>query len=540
MAKRETRETARLAEQAKLDSRRSPSERNALGQFATPSALALEMAEYARLLWAGRKDRIRFLDPAIGTGAFYSALLRAVPSSLISSAEGVEIDTDFAKTASAVWKGTRLRITQGDFTKLAAPTPPRRANLILTNPPYVRHHHLAVEEKIRLQAAVAKRYGYVASGLSGLYVYFLLLAHDWLEDGGIGIWLIPPEFMDVNYGSVVRRYLTERVTLLHIHRFDPKAVQFNDALVTSSIVVFEKTLPPTNHSVRFSYGGSLLAPAEERFIRLADIRGGQRWNGMSLLQIGHARQEQVTTLSDLFSIKRGIATGFNEFFILPRRAAQERGLPEEFLKPILPSPRLIRDPVIEADEDGYPLLDDQRVLIDCTIPEAQVQRRYPRLWEYLREGEARDIRERYLVGQRDPWYSQEQRPPAPFLCTYMGRGANGGKPFRFFWNRSRATAPNVYLMLYPRDEFRNFLEKNPAQEEAVLQFLQGVELRDLLKHGRVYGGGLHKLEPKELGRIPAQELLDRIGFNDRGAVQGQLALGELVHEGSPRQSPLAF
>lgn len=533
MGKWETQERIRLAKQAELDSRKSPSERNTLGQFATPPALALEMAEYVKALWTGRKDKIRFLDPAIGTGALYSALLRAVPRSSISSAEGVEIDPDFAQAGEAVWEGTGLKITRGDFTRL--PTPGRRKpNLILTNPPYVRHHHLLAQEKVRLQGAVAKRHRYMPSGLSGLYVYFLLLAHDWLDDGGIGIWLIPSEFMDVNYGSVVRRYLTERVTLLHIHRFNPQAVQFSDALVTSSVVVFEKSPPSPKHNVRYSYGGSPLAPTEERLISLGDIRGGQRWNGMSLMQIGHARQERVTTLADLFSIKRGIATGSNEFFILPRGTARERGLPPEFLKPVLPSPRLIRDPVIEADEDGYPLLGEQLVLLDCGIPEDQVKRRYPRLWEYLQQGEAQGIRERYLIGQRDPWYSQEQRPPAPFLCTYMGRGANGGKPFRFFWNRSRATAPNVYLMLYPCDEFRTVLEKNPALEEVVFQFLHGVDLADLVKHGRVYGGGLHKLEPKELGRIPAQGLLDRIGFRGRGAAQGQLALDELVHETSPR------
>ncbi|MGH2398130.1 MAG: Eco57I restriction-modification methylase domain-containing protein, partial [bacterium] len=328
--------------------------------------------------------------------------------------------------------------------------------------------------------------------------------------------------------------LTERVAMLHVHRYDPKTVQFSDALVTSAVVVLEKTPPSAKHNVRFSYGGSLLAPAEERLIRLGDIRGGQRWNGMSLLKVGHARPEHVTTLSDLFSIKRGIATGFNDFFIVTRKTAKERELPVEFLKPILPSPRLIRDSIIEADDDGYPLLDEQLVLIDCSIPEDQVKRRYPRLWEYLQQGKAQGIRERYLVGQREPWYSQEQRPPAPFLCTYMGRGANGGKPFRFFWNRSRATAHNVYLMLYPRGEFRTFLEEHAALEEVVSRFLQGIDFKDLVKHGRVYGGGLHKLEPKELGRVPAQQLLDRTGFRGRGAVQGQLALGELVHEGSPR------
>src|SRR5207302_6159457 len=82
------------------------------------------------------------------------------------------------------------------------------------------------------------------SGLAGLYCYFLLLADAWLADGGFGIWLIPSEFMDVNYGQAVKRYLTEDVKLVHIHRFCPADVQFSDALVSSAVVVFEKTLRP--------------------------------------------------------------------------------------------------------------------------------------------------------------------------------------------------------------------------------------------------------------------------------------------------------
>ena len=79
------------------------------------------------------------------------------------------------------------------------------------------------------------------SGLAGLYCYFLLLCHDWMEERGLAVWLIPSEFMDVNYGAALRRYLTERVTLLHIHRFCPTDVQFTDALVSSAVVVFRKS-----------------------------------------------------------------------------------------------------------------------------------------------------------------------------------------------------------------------------------------------------------------------------------------------------------
>ena len=102
--------------------------------------------------------------------------------------------------------------------------------------------------------------------MSGLYCYFLLIAHDWLADDGLAVWLIPSEFMDVNYGEAVKRYLTERVCLLQIHRFCPSDVQFDDALVSSAIVVFEKRKPKPDHKAVFSFGGTLAEPAKSESV----------------------------------------------------------------------------------------------------------------------------------------------------------------------------------------------------------------------------------------------------------------------------------
>ena len=96
---------------------------------------------------------------------------------------------------------------RGDFTCVVANGAELSSpNLILANPPYVRHHHLTREDKERLQLLVYRMTGIKVNGLAGLYVYFLLLATAWMEDGGFAAWLIPSEFMDVNYGAALKRF----------------------------------------------------------------------------------------------------------------------------------------------------------------------------------------------------------------------------------------------------------------------------------------------------------------------------------------------
>ena len=82
------------------------------------------------------------------------------------------------------------------------------------------------------------------------------------------------------------------------------------------------------------------------------------------------------------------------------------------------------------------------------------------------------------------------------------RQGTAGNPFRFFWNQSRAVAPNVYLMLYPRGPLASELAGSPERGAEVLAMLRRLGADRLIAGGRVYGGGLHKLEPRELARLP--------------------------------------
>ena len=496
-------EGRRREQQIRLDSLKTAAERNKWGQFATPPELALSLARYARDLFG--EEKIRFLDPAIGTGSFYSAITRAFPKQNVVTATGVELDPLFADAAEELWGENGLRVVRGDFTRQR---PDRSFNLVIANPPYVRHHHLSSFQKSSLRAALAQSLHMQISGLAGLYCYFLLLCHGWMEEHGLAIWLIPSEFMDVNYGSALRQYLTEEVTLLHIHRFCPTDVQFMDALVSSAVVVFRKSSPAPGHSARFSFAGPIGSPQTESHIPLELLRHSRKWT-----QFPARKEIEIATeltLGDIFEIKRGLATGSNSFFILTLPQADEWQIPRKFLKPILPGPRYVITDVIDAHSDGVPTVSPQLFLLDCNEPEERIETSWPNFYEYLQKGRKQGIATSYLASHRVPWYSQELRPPAPFLCTYMGRSRNGKHPFRFIWNRSQATAHNVYLMLYPRGPLRTALKDHPELEEKVFQALQGIAPSQLISEGRIYGGGLHKVEPKELAQIPATAVLNTI------------------------------
>jgi len=514
-------ENERLALQARLDSAKTQPDRNRMGQFATPPVLASEIVAYAKSLIPG-SECMRFLDPAFGTGSFYSALLRAFGTRPVAAAEGFEIDPHYARPSTELWRGTPLNLHTRDFTRAEPPSAEAdKFNLVVCNPPYVRHHHIPTQEKARLKQLTERACGERIAGLAGLYCYFLGLAHAWLAENGIAVWLIPSEFMDVNYGKPVKHYLLDRVTLLRIHRFQSEDVQFEDALVSSAVVCFTKARAPVTHAAQFTFGGTLLKPRISRDVPIGALEPEDKWTHFPAT-VERAANNGVK-LGDFFSIKRGLATGANGFFILTREQIDKHGLSMKYFRPILPSPRYVQGDEIRANTSGNPCLEPQLFLLDCRLPEREVKARHPELWAYLQAGK-QALAGRYLCSHRAPWYTQEDRPPAQFLCTYMGRSdANGGRPFRFIMNHSRAVAANVYLMLYPKPPLAQALRQRPELARQVWRTLNEICPKSVASEGRVYGGGLHKLEPKELANVSAEPLA-RLLSREAVALSPQLEL----------------
>ena len=518
-------EEERVRLQAELDARKTQLERNAMGQFATPGRLALEMLRSARDLTRGSNGGLTFMDPAFGTGSFYSALLHVFRDQSVTAAYGYEIDPHYGLPASKLWEPTGLRLELADFTTgRPGGNGQERVDLLVCNPPYVRHHHIERSMKLRLGREAARQLGIRVSGLAGLYVYFMLLSHGWLRPDGLSIWLIPSEFMDVNYGSALKEYLLNHVDLIRIHRFDSNEVQFEDALVSSAVVWFRNRRPTAGSCPEFTLGGSLSEPRERRRLARGELRREPKWTRFPGADA--ANEVNGVTLRDFFAIKRGIATGANHFFIMDQRQASALSIPPRFLRPVLPSPRYVKGDVVATGRHGAPKVERPLLVLDCHLPLDILERTEPKTANYIRRGASEGVNQGYLASRRNPWYSLETRDPAPFLCTYMGRSSDGRAPFRVILNQSQAIATNVYLMLYPRTPLRRAMTAEPDQR-AVLASLHRIVEAEWETNRRVYGGGLYKIEPRELGRLAADALVDALpGLGSAVSRQTQLEFHE--------------
>ncbi|WP_141201874.1 Eco57I restriction-modification methylase domain-containing protein [Marinobacter sp. UBA4489] len=469
---------------------------NQSGLYITPPELATDITRCALDLMGAGRNSVFFGDPAVGNGVFFSILQHLLDDSSIKSAIGVELNNQIAQSTRSKWSRYGLEVNSGDY--LHFDSKPDR-NLILGNPPYVRFQHIDKAYGQLLREKATKASGLKISGLSGLYVYFILASHSWMREGAIGAWLIPTEFMDTNYGFALRQYLTTSVRLKKIHIYDDALPQFENAKVSSCVVFLEKNGAREDDYVTFSHGGSIDDPQQSRSFSIGFLRSKRRWTFEMLF--GEPVDSYGPTLGELFEIKRGIATGANEFFILKRDEAYDANIPDEFLVPLLPKSRTLSSAIVRRDAKGLPAVNNQLFLFDCSLEELELRRKFPLIKKFLDSADEMGIKDRSLIRSRRLWYRQERRDPPPFLCTYMGRGTNTVSPIRFIKNESDALATNTYLLMYPKPRLQVILDQNPVRERDLFDLLQAAEDADLRINLRKYGGGLRKIEPRELGTV---------------------------------------
>ena len=492
---------------------RGPAQRRPSGQTFTPAPVVRSMVG-----WAARTlAPARVVDPGTGSARFLVAAGRRWPDATLL---GVETDPLAAMigraTLAAAGMAGRAGITLGDYRSLRL-APAGGPTLFLGNPPYVRHHQIPAGWKSWLRSAAASQ-GLAASGLAGLHVHFFLATALHAVPGDAGVLVTAAEWLDVNYGSLVRSLLLGPLGGQSVHLLDPAVPAFTDAAATTAITCFRPGRRPAGLRLR-------------RVARLADLgelRGGtavpapvlraaSRWTpllsraapaagsgagaagsaagaagsappgaaGSAAGAAGGARRGGLPAgqveLGELCRVHRGQVTGANKVWVT---AGNPAGLPGRFLFPaVTRASELFRAGGTLATTAGL------RSVIDLPADLGELApAELALVTRFLAEAEAAGAAGSYIACHRKPWWRVRLRAPAPILATYMAR-----RPPAFVRNLAGARHVNIAHGLYPREPLP------PAALDGLAAYLRGSVTRG---QGRTYAGGLTKFEPGEMERLP--------------------------------------
>ena len=179
----------------------------------------------------------------------------------------------------------------------------------------------------------------------------------------------------------------------------------------------------------------------------------------------------------------------------------------KFFKPILPSPRFLSTDEIQADKNGNPLLERRVFLLDCRLPEGVVQRDYPRLWKYTRTGEERTMLRRAIYAAQELLGDSAREPPRTIVPMHI-HGQKQSKEKRgsitlYSKPLNGHSSKCLFALAYPKTELGQALLAKPQLKKEIWTWLNSIAPDVVLGEGRLYGGGLHKIEPRELGNVPA-------------------------------------
>ncbi len=477
---------------------RTASQRRPLGATYTPAEIVAAMVRWAET--SGQPARV--IDPGAGSGRFAVAAGRAFPRAQIVA---VEIDPLAAMLArahlAAAGLARRSRVFVSDY-RAFRPDSIAGQTLYLGNPPYVRHHLIDTGWK-RWLSATAAAHGLPASQLAGMHVHFFLATAAHAAPGDYGAFVTAAEWLDVNYGALLRGLVLDGLGGEEIHLLDPTAMPFSDAATTAAITCFRiGAKPRTLKMRRVKRAAELGRLGAGRPLRRERLAAAARWT--QLTGPDRKQREGYVQLGEICSVHRGTATGANATWIvepgwdgLPARmlfAAVTRARELFDATTVLAESRRLRRVIdIPAELDGLERAE-----------RLQVER-------FLREARRAGVGEGYIARHRRAWWSVQLRPAAPILATYMAR-----RPPAFVRNAVAARHVNIAHGLYPRE---------PLSEQVLEALAAHLRGSATLDRGRTYAGGLTKFEPGEMERLPVPDLATLTASTGTASEGGALLRG---------------
>lgn len=274
------------------------------GSFYTPVPLIKYMVKQA----FDYMDIKSVLEPSIGDGRFIDELLN-----YNVKITGVELYEDKIKNYDR--HDAKLSLICSDFISYALDNG-KTYDLIIGNPPYIAKKQLPkdVWEK---QYAINTHFDLPTSLFQNIWVSFVLASIKLLKEGGALFFVLPFEFLQVQYANKLRNFLEKEFNFIEITTFEEKVFPEIEQDICLLYLTNQKDITPI---IKYKTFNNI---AECRLLSHSEIcrhKPLQKWSN-SILNDDETSflldlSGKYIKISELGYISPGIVTGANDFFII--------------------------------------------------------------------------------------------------------------------------------------------------------------------------------------------------------------------------------
>jgi adenine-specific DNA-methyltransferase len=462
--------------------------RKKFAQFFTPFRIADLMAKWL----IGNKELETVLEPAFGLGVFSRVLLNHNENLKII---GFEIDPYIFGKAINLFEGNEnVSIHLQDYIYNDWDN---KYDGIICNPPYFKFHDY---DNKKLLKEIEDRISYKLNGFTNLYTLFLLKSIYQLNKNGRAAYIIPSEFLNSDYGKLVKSYLIKSKTLRHIIVINFEENVFDDVLTTASILLCAND--NKSNKVQFSNVSNLNDfenikglienypnyLTKEQTFEFENLNPEIKWRAYYQEQ-NSIKYKHLVPFANYGKVVRGIATGANDYFTFSSSKAKEFGITNKYLLPCI-CKAIDTKKSFFTKEDFEELQSNNKsiFLLNAVNPDANVKK-------YLAIGEEQEVNKKFLTASRNPWYSLENRPPSPIWVSVFNR--NG---LRFIRNEANISNLTTFHCIYLN------MFSAPKTELLFAYLLTDVSRQIFDDNRREYGNGLRKFEPNDINKSKMLDL----------------------------------
>lgn len=480
-----------------------------LGQYMTPIQIANLMVDMALL----GNEQHSFLDPSVGCGIFPFLYLKK--RSDLGSINGLTVEGyDIDKTMIDV---TRARLEQ--FTKqyeislslsnedFILSQDSTHYDVIICNPPYIKSNR--VKNREGYLKNLKSRYGFEVPKLNNLDSSFMLKSLKLLKPGGTLVFITPNGFLSSVSGSKIREYLSNEIDIEAFVHINTQEFVFEDGMSSALITYGKKKKDQTKEQnvkfieiVKFNGIAEILSAIKTGIISLPnsvhvypqiDLNPQEKW--LSKFEETHSPsigEIEFVELSKYFRVKRGIATGSNSYFTLSVDEVKKWHIPEEYIEPIITKATYALSPLFTYD-DYMSLRNSGKKVFLLNIEEEKPREE---VRDYLDYGVKLEVDKKYLCLSRKKWFFMEKRDPPVLFVKVFQR-----ERLEFIWNKAGIKNLTCFHGLYPN------VQNETLYKAVILYSLTTYGKKSVLEQMRKYGGGLLKLEPRDVEQIKIPDFL---------------------------------